>query len=65
MTVSSSEPEPLEIDAGLNEQLIPVASPLHDNATLPLNLFSADTMTVEVAEFPAAIGVGDRPELET
>ena len=42
--------------AGDNWQLVPVGVPvqLHDNEIVPINEFSGLTLTVKLAEFPAA-----------
>ena len=62
VTVRVEVPDPAAREVGLNEQLTPVGSPVQDSATLSLKPWSGTIVIVEVAEFPAVTGVGERPE---
>jgi hypothetical protein len=59
VTVRADVPAPLAMDGGLNAQVAPLGSPVHERATVPLNPKVGDTVMVEVAAFPAVTGAGD------
>ena len=58
--VKAEVPEAFAIEARLNEQVAPLGSPLQDRVTALLNPKFGIAVTVEVAEFPAVTGDGDK-----
>lgn len=63
--VSVDVPELLAIAAGLKAHVAPVGSPVHESVTELLKPNVGATVTVEVAEFPAVTGAGDKAPVET